>query len=348
MFGMMRPPTEDLQYRAAYARCCQFQRHFYGMISLPVLSYDAVFLYLCGIDAGLVPEAVLTPQRCCRLRGGAAMDRAPDAAVGRFCGAISVLLADTKLQDDVRDQGGVVSRLARFVLRRPVARALGLIAQLEPAFPTLLQQWTAAQVAVEKDRTSLTLAKLVEPTAEAVAAVARLMPGAAHRRGLQGFLGQVGRHLGTAIVAADCALDWRQDTKTGNCNPVTNEQEAAASARLALHHLHQVVQGSELFFGQGARSATVGRLVYTDVARRLKQQCQLQAVDLGPTTHQQTGAVSVCVSLGETIGSSTRKLTHPSRAQEKKEPVECPRACQCGCQLLGGLLLLLGCADHRP
>src|SRR4051794_23108468 len=104
MFGLMKPPADDLAYRSAYSRCCQFQRSFYGTLSLPLLSYDSVFLYLCGLDSGLVPEFVIAPQWCCRLRGGAPLRRAPDADVGRFCGAVSVVMADTKLRDDVRDK----------------------------------------------------------------------------------------------------------------------------------------------------------------------------------------------------------------------------------------------------
>lgn len=54
MFGFMRPDKEAEEYRALYARGCQFLRREYGAIALPFHGYEAVFLYACSLDAGLV------------------------------------------------------------------------------------------------------------------------------------------------------------------------------------------------------------------------------------------------------------------------------------------------------
>lgn len=354
MFGLMKPPIEDLAYRSAYSRCCQFQRKFYGIISVPLLSYDAVFLYLCAVDAGLVPESAIPAQRCCRLRNGPSLHNAPDADVGRFCGAISVLLADTKLQDDVRDKKSLLARLGRFVLRNPVTRAIRFVSRLDPSFQASMEEWTRSQVEVESRRSELTLTDFVRPTAHGVASVARMMPGAAMRPGFQEFLWTLGQHLGVALVAADCAIDWRDDLKTGECNPVKNETDAVESARLALSHLYQAQEASEQYFGPASRTAQVGRLVCADVGQKLQEKCHLDEADVRyahvsspePTIQKQVGPLDFCAGVAKRVGARAgRRRSQPML--DKAKQVECPQACQCSCQLVGGLLLLLGCAESH-
>src|SRR5689334_4489763 len=103
MFGFLNPRPHSGPYRRAYARLCQHQRRAYGLLSLPFHSYEAVFLYQCALDAGAFPADVLPPVRCCRLAAPTTLVRAPDAAVGRFCASVALLLGSIKLEDDVRD-----------------------------------------------------------------------------------------------------------------------------------------------------------------------------------------------------------------------------------------------------
>ena len=354
MFGLMKPPVEDLAYRSAYSRCCQFQRKFYGIISVPLLSYDAVFLYLCAVDAGLVPESVIPTQKCCRLRTRPLLQNAPDADVGRFCGAISVLLADTKLQDDVRDKRSLLARFGRYVLRNPVTRAIRFVSRLDPSFQASMEEWTRAQVEIESRGSELTLTDFVQPTARGVASVARMMPGAAKLPGFQDFLWRLGQHLGVAFVAADCALDWRDDLKSGECNPVKNVTDAVESARLALSHLYQAQEASEQYLGPTSRTAQVGRLVCAGVGQKLKEKCHLDEADVRhfhvgspePKIQKQEGPLNSCVGIAKRVGATVgRQRSLPTF--DKKKQVECPQSCQCSCQLLGGLLLLLGCAESH-
>lgn len=352
MFGLMKPQVPDSNYRSAYARCCQFQRRFYGILSVPVLSYDAVFLYLCCVDAGLVPESLIQTRVCCRLRYDHRLRTAPDAMIGRFCGAVSVLLADTKLADDVRDQASLVARFGQFVLRSSARRAISFLSYLRPGFSALLAEWTAAQVAIEADRTRLTLSDFVGPTSLALASVAALVPGSSTRPGFTDFLWSIGEHLGTATVAVDCALDWKDDATTGTCNPVRDEDGAVNAARLGLDHLHRVVEVSEAAFGHSSKSAVVSRMVYCQVVRKLRRQCQLGDVvlpdpepDPGKEPSPGVGASHPCVTVAEQIGSCISRREGPRKGEDANE-IGCPRSCPFRCQQLGWLPSLLGCANR--
>lgn len=351
MFGLMQPPAQDFAYRSVYSRCCQFQRQFYGMISIPLLSYDAVFFYLCAVDAGLVPESVIIPQRCCRLRTAASLDTASDAELGRFCGAMSVLLADTKLQDDLRDGGGLLPRLSRFALRKPVKQAVQYFHQLDSSFHALIGQLTTDQIRVESNRDKLTMEGFVKPTARAFAYIAKMMPGGASRIGFIDFLDRLGQYLAVATVAVDCALDWREDLKTGNCNPVRNEFEAATSARLAMSSLRLALEATKDYLGQAARSTNVTRLVCVEIDKKLEEtyrafyppMTQVDAAPNEPATEIQTNCL--CVSLAEKVGAF---VTLPCDERQvrpfRKNKVESPKVFKCGCQLVSGLCLLVGCS----
>ena len=355
MFGLMKPPVEDLRYRSAYSRCCQLQRQWYGIASLPVLSYDAVFLYLCAVDAGLVPESVIVPQTCCRFRSGSGIRKAPDFAIGGFCGAVSIVLADTKLQDDVRDKNSIVARIGRVLLRKPVERAGSFLSRLNPHIISLMAAWTRAQIEVEAKTDGLTIDRFIGPTAEAVGTVARMLPGADSLAGLPELLQCVGQKLGTAIVAADCALDWQDDLRTGDCNPVRDQEGAARVARLAIVNIQNIVAACEASFGPASRTVGVSRMVLSWLCRTLQRRCHLPDDTLMTLTQQepqsgrsQHDALTTCVSLAAKLGAggAARSETGSKRSEVPKE-IECPHVCQCSCQLLGSSLLLLGCANEH-
>ena len=59
MFGYLNPRQHAADYRRAYARLSQHQRRAYGPRSLPFHSYEPVFLYLCALDCGGFPAAVM-------------------------------------------------------------------------------------------------------------------------------------------------------------------------------------------------------------------------------------------------------------------------------------------------
>jgi Family of unknown function (DUF5685) len=101
VFGFLNPATHSDAYRAAYSRCCQHQRVQHGLRSLPFLSYEAIFVYLFWRDVVANKAPILANQRCCRLKPLEKAERQPDFEIGQFCGGLSMLLATTKIEDDL-------------------------------------------------------------------------------------------------------------------------------------------------------------------------------------------------------------------------------------------------------
>lgn len=122
MFGFLRPSFRDVEYRQAYARCCSMQHLEFGVSSLPFLSYESVLLYLLAVESGLNPGPPASTPTCCRLRTSARLRDDPDASFARFSAAFGVLLGLIKLDDDVRDEGRMMSRFAHWILARKRSR----------------------------------------------------------------------------------------------------------------------------------------------------------------------------------------------------------------------------------
>ncbi|MEM6799648.1 MAG: hypothetical protein AAF589_09050, partial [Planctomycetota bacterium] len=67
MFGFLRGPSGDDDYRRAYARCCRYQRLWFGARATPLLSYEGVFAYPLAREALEFPWLPASDPLCCRL-----------------------------------------------------------------------------------------------------------------------------------------------------------------------------------------------------------------------------------------------------------------------------------------
>lgn len=335
MFGLMKPPVQDAAYRSVYSRCCQFQHLFYGVMSLSSVSYEAVFLYLCGMDAGLVDESIIVNQRCCRLRGSRSLKTASDAELGRFCGAFSVILADAKSQDDIHDSGSWKARIWKLLNQRAVKQAMQFACQQRPSFAAEFHELVETQSAAERRRGLLSLHEYVEPTGRGLALLMSLLPGANSDSELRGFLSNIGFHVGIATVASDCSFDWRNDLLTGNFNPVTNESDSRLCGDLAFEHLYQAITLTEKFFGSHARSALVCRSVASNLCKQLKAACPsaefnfkgLESIELQSRTNVHENEPG-CISFAKHVGSHCDSNCEVSSRRNPKRdngPIGCWR-----------------------
>src|SRR5262249_41373986 len=152
-----------------------------------------------------------------------------DAAVGRFCSSLALLLASIKIEDDIRDDHSTIARVARWILKRRFRRASQFFSGLDFAFAERVSQLVSAHHLLEQTGTAIPLSEYVHPTAEAFSYVFGLM---AHVPGLTDYkqpLMRVGREIGAAIIAADCAADWPSDRRQGRFNPLPNEESRASA-----------------------------------------------------------------------------------------------------------------------
>jgi hypothetical protein len=265
MFGFLRPPEVSSGYRSAYSRCCQHQRTHFGLGALPVLSYEAAFLYLFWLDATGAKTATLPQQNCCRLRRLPQVPGIDDAEAGAFCASFGLLLAGVKIDDDVRDGGGFRTTVASRMLRRARAKASRHLEAVDPNLQRDLDLTIASHLMLEHHGGHLPLETYVAPTAKgfgrAFGAMAAL-PGLQSRKDL---LIAVGRHIGAAIIAFDCAADWERDQEDGSYNPLPDVDSRPAAMALARAHLAHAEAACRGAFGSECETVAVLAAVRRDL-----------------------------------------------------------------------------------
>jgi hypothetical protein len=244
MFGFLSPRTRIPRWRQSYARVCQFQRRMFGVRSLPFLSYEATFLYQLLIDMQLLPPLPASAPECCRLRR-LSNESPVVAASGEFVAAFGLLLAGIKLEDDLRDSGRWYNRFVELLERKPVRAARrwldtavpGLVGQVD----TILDRHSELEAA-----RNASLISYMKPTGDGFGLLFRascehalLSTGQniAASQSLVAQFEQIGRHIGHAIIAWDCAVDAPRDRIDGTFNPLLRETSLATGydvARLEL------------------------------------------------------------------------------------------------------------------
>ena len=256
MFGLMNPGRQDTTFRRAYARCCQHQRRAHGLPSLGFLSYESVLLYLFALDAGKLSPADLPRFTCCRLRPLPSRPPAAERQVASFCAALGLLLAYIKVSDDVRDGRSLLPRLARWLLRRRFRAAFDYFGRLDQDFAGRVERFVADHLALEQPGTSVALADYTRPTADAFGHVFSLLARLPGLEPQQELLRRLGQHIGAAIIAYDCAVDWPRDQRRGHFNPLPDGDESAEAARAySLERLTQAAQECRAAFGEDAHTA---------------------------------------------------------------------------------------------
>jgi len=167
MLGLLNPGRTDLKYRSLYSRCCQFQHLEYGVPSLLFHSFESVFLYAIAGDAGAVDTAKVPNQVCCRLRAGRRLEFAPDREVGRFCASFSLLAAETKSADALRDAPSLVAKTRDQLFQSRFRRARTYFSNLDTKFCSTFDGLIAEHLALENSSSMPSLATYCRPTAAA-------------------------------------------------------------------------------------------------------------------------------------------------------------------------------------
>ncbi|MCA9167622.1 MAG: hypothetical protein KDB23_08135 [Planctomycetales bacterium] len=241
MFGFLRPPPHERPYRQIYAACCAYQRRSYGLESLAFHSYEAVFLYLLAVDAGVVSAPSADAVTCCRL-GWHAADEGVDPRLAQFCAAFAMLLAEIKVRDDQNDEPSLLMRIVSRRLNGRFQRARDYLRSLDSHFDLRIHEFLAAHAQLEQSaEVKPTLDEYVEPTAAAFGYIFQLstvcVPELAS---LDSVLVEIGRRIGAAIIAFDSAVDFDHDQRRGLYNPLSRRADIAAALRFASVQLVEV------------------------------------------------------------------------------------------------------------
>lgn len=259
MFGFLSPEKQSIIYRSAYSRCCQFQRSESGLVSLPFLSYESVFLYVFWMEATSQDPEGLPRQRCCRL---ARLDRdaeIDDAAIGEFCAKLSMLLAHTKLQDDIRDSSSLRARIATVLMSKSFRGSRRYFEGLESGFATTVEGMIRTHLNLEAGGDRIEIARYTQPTAEAFSFVFRQAAKLPRMTEYEELLGQLGEQIGGALIAFDCAADWARDRRRGEFNPLMDWSEVEGSIQYSCSRLLAAESACQEAFGGDSLAASVIR-----------------------------------------------------------------------------------------
>lgn len=242
MFGFLAPRQKIPKWRQSYARVCQHQRLLFGLTSLPFLSYEATFLYQLGIDFKLIAELPECAPTCCRLRRIGTSDDRQDMSAALFASAFGMMLAGVKLDDDVNDSGRWFNRLAKWKYCKAVATSHQVLDGLSDGLPVRIRSAIEAHASLEAAGCD-DLEAYCQPTAGGFGAMFRSFAAAEFSKqnddGVEVFA-EIGRHLGAAIIAWDCAVDFQKDLIKGEYNPLANDVDVRRSFDYCLLQLAQI------------------------------------------------------------------------------------------------------------
>jgi hypothetical protein len=248
-----------------------------------------------------------------------------------------MLLAEVKLQHNVRDDNSAVALLALRIFRRQITSAHKYLDSVAPQLRQTLQQRIQTHLELERTAQIVGLEDYLRPTAQAFAEVLAALPVALRKLDYHQLFHTLGNHLGAALLAYDCAVDWRRDLTERSFNPVAARTSAKAALRRSIEHLEEVKMLCSRYFGGSSQSTrlvdgVINRL--THQARALPM-CQSRASFILPVLTQQLKQLF-----------TDAHLLRPGTTTFCCEPVTCCAClCVCGCIHLGHMVSRGSCDE---
>jgi len=238
MFGMLSGSNCNHTWRRVYAGLCRHQHRTFGVRSVMFLSYEAMFLYLLGVDAGRLPKPPENAPGCCKLRTKFPEGAWLDERAATFCAAFGLVLARVKLEDDVRDDYSWLARSLLLLYRKPFRAANRWFDEEVPGLSAELSDFLQAHMELEQVAEQVSkMGEYVRPTASAFGAVYAAFAECigADEAAFRGF----GADVGAMIISADCAIDWQRDRAKGQFNPLPDRAAVKGSFLYSLQRLSQ-------------------------------------------------------------------------------------------------------------
>lgn len=268
MFGYVRPPfdllseEEQERFRKRYCGLCHTLGRRYGFSSRFILNYDFTFLSILlsngresDGDSGRCPVSPFKkhPFDCT----DSAMELSADE---------SVILAWWQLQDSIRDhdfRGGLKDRILSGVLHPAYRKAAALRPEFDRHTRRQLQKLSELE-----DKKCASIDAAADTFAELLAFAADFSEDVTRRR----ILRQMLYHLGRWIYLIDAADDLKEDTESGDYNPLPLryhlkngilDDKSRRKFEITLDHsVHMIASAYELW-DFGCWSAILEKTIYT-------------------------------------------------------------------------------------
>ena len=217
MFGYVKPMREELKmremetYRALYCGLCRSMKRYTGTASTMTLRYDFVFLVLVRLQFS--SEQVSFRKRRCLAHPLRRRPMAEDTPEFAYAAAVSAVLTELKLRDDIADEGAFKRLFARFLMPAVAGmrRRGGAAEELQTSMADALRCLS------EKEKMGCdSLDEMADCFGELL--------GRVFSWGLSGgdarVAGEIGRVTGRFIYIMDAADDVTEDRKRGRYNPL--------------------------------------------------------------------------------------------------------------------------------
>ena len=225
VFGYIRPLVPELRvadyetYRAAYCGLCRALSLRYSFACRALVNYDATLALL--IYEGLRSEAPSFKKRRCPFNPFKNSWHIEPCGGSQFAGDLSVELAGSRLEDNIRDCPAVKSLLYRalLIMSLPSLRRAGIN---NPGLHSALATLSSEQEAAERNG-PLSVDAACDPTARALSGVFELMSPDGEQRPA---LSRLGYMLGRFVYLCDAVDDLSDDMDTGGANPLIGVDRA--------------------------------------------------------------------------------------------------------------------------
>lgn len=211
-------------YKAVYCSLCRTLGKEYSRVLRLTLSYDYTLLALLGIALSEKrmefeqKRCVVNPLKKCNYCKG-------NIEVVSYAAAVSVVLLEFKIRDNIKDSGflkSIACRICHPFVRRQMKKAYKKYPELKKA----VDEYSTNQANAEADKNS-GLDKASHPTA---LALGKIFSALSLNRLEQDTLYRFGYCLGKWVYLLDAADDFEDDLKRGNFNPFKSAAEIKETA----------------------------------------------------------------------------------------------------------------------
>ena len=311
MFGLLQRRTCSTDaatkndYRLHYCGTCKTMGALYGQRSRMLLNFDAVFF--AELLTNLSAQNTATWHESYQQQNCFALptDEATMPAPLRYAASANVLLAELKNDDNLRDNGGVLWRGAKWILSDSYQKASATMQNFGLDIDALWQQ-IELQNELEKNHTTAakSLQDYAAPTKKMTALVFAQAAKAIENEHLYANLYEVGSALGELVYFLDALEDLGKDAKNSTFNALLAFYQTKKLNAEQLVAASQTVKIAELRLAQALENLPLSLAVKEEMTARLSANLVLRTHKVVPTAAS-SETVTALQHAGHAISQAT-------------------------------------------